>query len=200
MGRTTRRSAKNLRQIVGKARSKRTKKGRKSARRIARKTKSHKKSVVKQLTETLTLPKDLSETLSSILQGPKKSVKGKGPVIQMETSSEPVKKKSKNKSKKKKKTKAWQAKVHGKGKKGKKKHKGHKKKKMKGGSSVPVDGSDDTYEKIIADILAAIKQSKQEGKGDDVIEEEVTKIFMPRIVKRIEASKDFLSSLSKSNL
>ena len=89
------------------------------------------KSIGKQLTETLSLPKELSETLSSILQGPKKSVKGKRPVIQMESSSEPVKKKSKSKKKSKKKPKSWHAKIHGKkGKKGKKKK--HKKK-QKGG-------------------------------------------------------------------
>ena len=123
MRRSVRRTARNVPQRLGrtlrKARSKRTR---------GRKTRGR-KSIGKQLTETLTLPKELSETLSSILQGPKKSVKGKRPVIQMESSSEPVKKKSK-----KKKTKSWHAKIHGKSKKGKKKK--HKKK-QKGGADIP---------------------------------------------------------------
>jgi len=139
MRRSVRRSIKNVRQRVGrtlrKARSKRRtrgkSRGRKSRGRKSRGRKSRgRKSAVKQLTETLSLPKELSETLSSLLQGPKKSVKGKRPVIQMESSSEPVKNKSKTKkkSKKSKKPKSWHAKIHG-----KKKKKKKKKKKMKGG-------------------------------------------------------------------
>jgi len=120
----TLRTSRARRQRVGtkKARSKRGTRARKTRGSRSR------KSSDKQLSETLSLPK----TLSSVLQAPKKSVKGKRPVIEMETSSEPVKKtKSKTKKKKKsKKTKSWHAKIHGK--KGKKKKK-HKKKKMKGG-------------------------------------------------------------------
>ena len=103
----------------------------------ARKTRGSRsrKSADKQLSETLSLPEELIETLSSVLQGPKKSVKGKRPVIEMETSSEPAKKsktKKKSKKKKSKKPKAWHSKIHGKkSKKGKKKK--HKKK-MKGGA------------------------------------------------------------------
>ena len=90
------------RQRVGtkKARSKRGTRGTR-----ARKTRGSRsrKSADKQLSETLSLPEELIETLSSVLRGPKKSVKGKRPVIEMESSSEPVKKsKTKKKSKKKK--------------------------------------------------------------------------------------------------
>ena len=125
------RTTRARRQRVGtkKARSKRGTRSRKTRGSRARK-----------LSETLSLPEELIETLSSVLQGPKKSVKGKRPVIEMETSSEPAKKsktKKKSKKKKSKKPKAWHSKIHGKkSKKGKKKK--HKKK-MKGGSVQPKD-------------------------------------------------------------